>query len=92
MRTRAGGTHRIRLAGVEPGHTFRLETSVLPASTFSFRCDVAPVSGGSRISQAIAIGGPLGPVFSAVMGERIASGFVPLLDGLANYAEANASA
>ena len=92
MRTKAGGKHRIRLEGVEPGRRFRLETAVLPASKFSFRCEVAPAEGGSRISQAIAIGGALGPVFSVVMGERIASSFVPLLDGLANYAEANARA
>jgi hypothetical protein len=89
MRTRAGGTHRIRLEGVEPGRCFRLDTAVLPASKFSFRCEVAPVARGSRISQAIAIGGALGPVFSILMGERIASSFVPLLDGLANFAEAN---
>lgn len=50
-----------------------------------------PREGGSRISQAIAIGGLLGPVFSVMMGERIASSFQPLLDGLANYAEANGS-
>ena len=92
MRTRAGGMHRIRLEGVEPGRRFRLETAVLPASKFSFRCEIVPVAGGSRISQAIAIGGPLGPVFSVMMGDRIASSFVPLLDGLANYAEAAASA
>jgi hypothetical protein len=92
MRTRAGGMHRIRLEGVEPGHQFRLETAVLPASTFSFRCEVAPVGGGSRISQAIAIGGPFGPLFSVMMGERIASSFGPLLDGLANYVEAIAGA
>ena len=91
MRTKAGGTHRIRLDGVEPGHRFRLETNVLPASAFSFQCEVAPVAGGSRISQAIAIRGPLGPVFSAIMGERIASSFVPLLDGLANFAETKTS-
>ena len=91
MRTKAGGTHRIRLEGVEPGSRFRLETAVLPASTFSFRCEVTPGRGGSRISQAIAIGGPLGPLFSVMMGERIASSFVSLLEGLANYAEANGS-
>ena len=91
MRTRAGGTHRIRLDGVEPGHRFRLETKVLPALAFSFQCEVSPVGGGSRISQAIAIRGPLGPVFSAMLGERIASSFVPLLDGLANYAETKPS-
>ena len=91
MRTKAGGTRRIRLEGVEADHRFRLETAVLPASKFAFQCEVVPVGRGSRISQAIAIGGPLGPVFSVMMGERIASSFVPLLDGLANYAEANAS-
>src|SRR5215469_13019325 len=64
MQTRAGGNHHIRLEGVEPGRRFRLETKVLPASTFSFRCEVAPVAGGSRISQTIAMGGVLGPVFS----------------------------
>jgi uncharacterized protein YndB with AHSA1/START domain len=92
MRTRAGGKHRIRLEGVEPGRRFRLETVVLPASKFSFQCEVAQVAEGSRISQAIAIGGALGPVFSVLMGERIASSFVPLLDGLANYAEAQGRA
>jgi hypothetical protein len=92
MRTRAGGNHRIRLEGVEPGRSFCLETTVLPASTFSFHCEVTPAAGGSCISQAISMRGALGPIFSVLMGERIARSFVPLLDGLATYAEANASA
>ncbi len=92
MRTKAGGKHHIRLDGVEPGQRFQLETAVLPGSTFSFRCEVVPFSGGSRISQEIGIAGPLAAVFSAMIGERIASSFVALLDGLANYTEANTRA
>jgi hypothetical protein len=89
MRTKAGGQHAIRLASVQPGGGFALETAPVPLSTFTFNCRIAPGSnGGSRISQAVSMRGPLGWLFSAMMGERIADSFGPLLDGLARQAEA----
>jgi len=92
MRTKAGGQHPIRLESVQPGQAFRLVTTPVPLSTFTFTCDIAPDSrGGSRISQGVLMRGPLGWLFSAIMGERIADSFGPLLDGLARQAEAAAN-
>ena len=89
MTTRAGGTHAITLQTVQPGRSFRLETSPIPLGRFAFRCEVRPTgSGSSTISQSITIGGPLGPLYSAMMGRRIADGFEPILGGLKAAAEA----
>ncbi len=88
MTTRAGGTHTIALRDVEPGRSFRLETSPVPLGRFAFRCEVRPAGPGtSTIGQSITIGGPLGGLYSAMMGERIAAGFEPLLSGLRTAAE-----
>jgi uncharacterized protein YndB with AHSA1/START domain len=92
MKTKAGGQHQITLASVEPGRAFQLETSVLPGSRFAFRCEIVPTGGGSRISQAIRMQGPLAPLFSRMMGPRIAESFGPILDGLARQAESSAAA
>jgi uncharacterized protein YndB with AHSA1/START domain len=84
MTTKAGGTHAIRLSGVEEGRAFQLETAPVPLTRFTFRCTVSPVGDQrSRISQSVTMGGPLGPLFSAMMGRRVADGFGPLLRGLA---------
>ena len=87
MTTKAGGTHSIRLDNVKVGRAFDLVTSPAPLSTFHFKCRVEPTRTGSRIAQAVAMSGPLGGVFSALMGERIAAGFEGILAGLAGAAE-----
>jgi len=93
MTTRAGGTHAITLQTVQPGRSFRLETSPIPLGRFAFRCEVRPTgSGSSTISQSITIGGPLGSLYSAMMGRRIADGFEPILGGLKAAAEAGEGA
>ena len=89
MTTKAGGTHDITLHDVDPGRSFELETSPIPLGRFHFACRVQPAGGGtSTISQTITIGGPLGPLYSAMMGPRIAEGFEPILGGLKAAAEA----
>jgi hypothetical protein len=92
MTTRAGGTHAIKLADVQPGRSFRLETSPAPLSTFAFLCEVQASGGGSTISQSVSMRGPLGGVFSAMMGSRIAEGFEPILAGLKTAAESGDAA
>jgi hypothetical protein len=87
MTTKAGGTHRIQLQDVQPGRGFTLVTSPAPLSTFHFRCEVAPASVGSRISQGVSMSGLLGGLMSAMMGERIAAGFTGILGGLKKEAE-----
>jgi hypothetical protein len=87
MTTKAGGTHAITLQAVQPGRSFRLETSALPGARFAFQCEVLPSQGGSSISQSIAMQGPLAPVFSTMMSKRIAESFVPILSGLKSAAE-----
>ncbi len=92
MTTKAGGTHQITLRDVEPGRSFQLETSPIPLGRFQFACEVRPAGdGASTISQSITIGGPLGPLYSAMMGGRIAQGFEPLLKGLKAAAESEAA-
>jgi hypothetical protein len=83
MTTKAGGSHAITLQAVEPGRSFRLETSPVPLGRFAFTCEVRTTTPGvSAISQSVTIHGPLGALYSAMMGRRIAEGFVPILDGL----------
>lgn len=89
MTTKAGGTHAITLHDVEQGKSFELETSPIPLGRFHFACQVRPAgSGASTISQSVTIRGPLGPLYSAMMGSRIAQGFEPILGGLKAAAEA----
>jgi hypothetical protein len=88
MTTKAGGRHAITLRSVQPGRSFRLETSPIPLGRFAFECEVRPAGArSSTISQSVTIGGPLGPLYSAMMGSRIVQGFEPLLDGLRAAAE-----
>ena len=88
--TTNAGSHAIRLANVVEGQTFTVETSPIPLTTFHFRCEIRPgSSGGCTISQSLAMSGPLGPIFSPLMGGRIADSFPALLRGLAAAAEAS---
>src|SRR5438309_5016667 len=81
MTTKAGGIQQIELADVRPGQAFTLVTAPVPLSTFSFECRIAPGSQGSRISQGVSMRGPLGWLFSGMMGERMAEGFKPYSRG-----------
>jgi hypothetical protein len=92
MTTKAGGTHAITLTDVQPGRSFRLETSPAPLSTFVFQCDVRPTGGGSTIGQRVSMRGPLGGVYSAMMGRGIAQGFEPILAGLKAAVESDGEA
>jgi uncharacterized protein YndB with AHSA1/START domain len=87
MRTRSGGTHSIAIRDVEPGSSFVLESDGVPATKLRFKCVVAASSGGTRMSQAVTLQGPLSFLFGPIMGGRIAQSFGPLLEGLAAEAE-----
>jgi hypothetical protein len=87
MRTKSGGQHRIVIADVEPGRSFVLQSDGVPATRLLFRCEVAAAGAGSRISQSVALKGPLSFLFGPMIGPRIAGSFRPLLSGLAAAAE-----
>ena len=89
MTTKAGGTHKIELADVRPGQSFTLETSPVPLARFSFECRLAASGSGSRLTQGVSMRGPLGWLFSGMMGERMAEGFKPVLRGLSQAAESS---
>ena len=89
--TTTSGTRAIRLTEVSAGREFSLEAKPVPLTTFTFRCAVDERAGGSRISQSVALSGPLAPVFSMLMGNRIAATFEPVLAGLADAAERRAA-
>ena len=42
MNTRAGQHHKMKLAEVQPGRFFALETRVVPGTMFRFNCRVEP--------------------------------------------------
>ena len=85
--TNRAGTHAITLENVVSGRSFDLVTSPVPATAFRFHCEVTPAGAGSRISQAVSMSGLLAPIFSPMMGGRIAGSFEAILAGLAKEAE-----
>jgi Polyketide cyclase / dehydrase and lipid transport len=87
MFTPAGRTHDIQLDDVQAGKSFDLKTAVLPGTRFTFHCEVTPANTGSTISQSLSMSGPLAFVFSPLAGDRIASTFEGVLEGLAKRAE-----
>ena len=87
--TNRQGAHAIQLEDVVPGKSFRLETTVIPLTRFSFECQLAPGTAGKTVlSQAIRVKGPLGPIVGGMMGKQIANSFPALLQALARKAEA----
>jgi uncharacterized protein YndB with AHSA1/START domain len=88
--TNKQGAHEIQLEDVVPGQSFRLETSVIPLSRFSFECRVAGAAAGKTVvSQGIRVKGPLGAIVGGMMGKQVANSFPALLQGLAKKAEAS---
>lgn len=90
MLTKSGGRHDIAIREVDPGRSFVLESTGVPATKLRFRCEVTTRDAGSSVSQSVTLAGPLAFAFGPMMGPRIAASFTPLLDGLAHAAEGNA--
>jgi hypothetical protein len=88
MNTRAGQHHKMKLAEVQPGRFFALETSVIPLTTFRFNCRVDPLPGGkTKIGQFVEVNGPLG-FLRGMFGPGVSKEFGTLLSNLAKKAEA----
>ncbi len=77
----------MRLLDVQPGRSFALETNVVPGTTFRFNCRVEPVGAESKISQAVEVNGPLGPILRGMLGPQVSKEFGTLLSNLAKRAE-----
>ena len=88
MNTRAGQHHKMKLAEVQPGRFFALETSVVPLTYFRFNCRVENPGGKTKISQMVEVKGPLGPLVQGMMGPQVSKEFGTLLANLARRAEA----
>lgn len=90
MNTRAGQHHKMKLVDVTPGHSFALETSVVPGTTFRFNCRIEPAGTGTgtTIGQWVEVKGPLGPVLGGMLGPQVSKEFGTLLANLAKRAEA----
>jgi hypothetical protein len=87
MTTNRGTTHDVMFHDVSDGRGFSMSMAGPPLTTFTFMCEVRPDGVGSVISQHVAITGPLGFLFGAMMGKELAKHFVPVLDDLARAAE-----
>jgi uncharacterized protein YndB with AHSA1/START domain len=88
MNTRAGQHHKMKLAEVQPGRSFVLETRVVPGTVFRFNCRVEPAGGKTKISQTVEVGGPLG-FLGPMLGPQVSKEFGTLLSNLAKKAEAS---
>ena len=88
MNTRAGQHHKMKLAEVQPGRSFVLETRVIPGTVFRFNCRVEPAGGRTKISQTVEVGGPLG-FLGPMLGPGVSKEFGTLLSNLAASAEAS---
>jgi len=86
MNTKAGQHHKMRIAEVEPGRFFALETNVIPGTTFRFNCRVEPVGAETKISQTVEVKGPLG-FLGGMLGPGVSKEFGTLLSNLAKKAE-----
>ena len=90
MNTRAGQHHKMKLAEVQAGRFFALETSVIPGTTFRFNCRIDPSPGGkTKIGQTVEVKGPLGPILHGMLGPGVSKEFGTLLANLARKAEAS---
>ena len=87
MHSGDGQVHKIQFTDIQPGKQFTLSATAIPGALLYFTCKVESAAGGSRISQAVDMKGPLAPIFRPMMSNRIAATFTPILDGLANKAE-----
>jgi hypothetical protein len=88
MNTHARQHHKMKLLDVQAGHGFALETSVVPGTTFRFKCGIEPSGGKTKISQTVEVKGPLGPILGGMLGPQVSKEFGTLLRNLANKAEA----
>jgi uncharacterized protein YndB with AHSA1/START domain len=88
MTTTRGSAHDVTFHDVTEGRGFSMSMAGPPLSTFTFTCEITSNGSGSTIAQNVAITGPLGFLFGAMMGNEMAKHFVPVLDDLAKAAEA----
>jgi len=86
MHTKGGQHHKMRIVDVQPGHSFVLETSVIPGTTFRFNCRVEPIGAETKISQTVEVKGPLG-FLGGMLGPGVSKDFGTLLSNLAKKAE-----
>ena len=87
MTSGGGHAHRVKFTEVNPGRSFVLETSPVPATRFRFECRVDQAAGGARVTQSVSMSGLLAPIMGPMAGEKIAEGFLPILRSLAAHAE-----
>ena len=90
MTTRAGRTHRMRVAEVSAPRRFVLETNAAPGMHMRFRCTVDADGEGTRIAQGVEMSGFMGTLVGGRAAPRIAAGFAPILAALAERAEQGA--
>jgi hypothetical protein len=88
MNTKSGQHHSMQLVDVQPGRGFALLTAVVPGTKFRFNCRIEQAGGKTKVSQTVAVGGPLGPVLGPMLGPQVSKEFGTLLSNLARTAEA----
>ena len=89
--TRSGGRHDVVVTHYEEGSSFELESSALPATKMAIRASIAPVEGGTRMTQGFEPRGLLAPVVGPLMSGTILKTFDGVLKGLKQKVESAAS-
>jgi len=87
INTRSGGKHDVVVTHFEDGRSFELESTAMPMTKMAIRATVAPIDGGTRISQAFEPRGLLAPIVGPMMCGMILKTFSKVLAGLAQKVE-----
>jgi len=86
LKPRNGPRVKFRFVDVRPLAGFT-DVSRLPLARLTFAHRIEPTAGGCRISHAVAITGPLSPLFGRVIGRNIEANLPAAMRALARLAE-----
>jgi len=86
VKPRNGPRVKFRFVDVRPLAGFT-DVSRLPLARLTFAHRIEPTAGGCRISHAVAITGPLSPLFGRVIGRNIEANLPAAMRALARLAE-----
>ncbi len=90
INTKSGGKHDVVVTQYEEGKSFELESTALPGTKMAIRASIAPIGGGSRITQGFEPRGLLAPIVGPMMGGQILKTFNAVLGGLKQRVESGA--
>jgi len=87
MHTPSTRPHDVVFHDIDEGHSYEMQTRVIPGTLFHFRCEIAPNAAGSTVRQSVHLTGPMAFLVGPLAGPGIAKSFDKVLDGLKQAVE-----